>query len=142
MKVFLQKPSGEDPVELEIDAHSSIADLERAIQDCDPQLENAFVAVVLGERILRDTAVRKSLADHGVTDGCSLTLIRHAIPTTLTASLDKTAKIWNSTTGECTQTFSGHRGSILKPWEVPGATEWAYLEADASFLVFLCVQRD
>ena len=108
MKIFLQRPSGEDAVEIEVDAHSSMSDLERAIQDLDVSSENAFVSLLLGERILKDTAAQRSLADHGVTDGCVLTLVRHAVPNVLTACGDKTAKLWNGTTGECTQTLIGH----------------------------------
>ena len=112
MKIFLQRPSGEDAVEIEVDAHSSMSDLERAIQDLDVSSENAFVSLLLGERILKDTAAQRSLADHGVTDGCALTLTRHAIPEILAASTGNTAKLWDSASGECTQAFSGHRRSV------------------------------
>ena len=31
----------------------------------------------------------------------------------LTASLDRTAKLWSTATGECTQTFSGHKNDFF-----------------------------
>merc|ERR1711990_1203044 len=46
-------------------------------------------------------------------DGTSLTLIKLVLPTVLTASLDNTAKIWDISTGDCKQTFSGHGRSVI-----------------------------
>ena len=38
----------------------------------------------------------------------------------LTASYDKTAKLWSTVTGECTQTFSGHADAV----STEGARAW------------------
>merc|ERR1711865_378318 len=40
--------------------------------------------------------------------GTTLTMVKEAAPLVLTASHDTTAKIWETSTGECKQTFSGH----------------------------------
>ena len=112
MTVLLQKPSGDDPTEFDVDPQVSIADFERAILESDPSLQNGLVSLVFGEVILKDDATRKSLRDYGVADGCTVTLLRCVMPETLTASSDKTAKIWSTATGECTQTFSGHGGVV------------------------------
>jgi WD40 repeat protein len=40
-------------------------------------------------------------------------LLRQKLPAVLTASGDSTAKLWNSATGECVQTFAGHAGDVL-----------------------------
>ena len=44
----------------------------------------------------------------GVDDGAALTVVRRYDPRVLTASGDRTAKIWSATTGECLHTLSGH----------------------------------
>ena len=44
----------------------------------------------------------------GVEDGAALTVVRRYDPRVLTASGDRTAKIWSATTGECLHTLSGH----------------------------------
>jgi WD40 repeat protein len=54
-----------------------------------------------------------SLQDAGVPDdGTELTLVRCTVPLVLTGSCDRTAKLWNSDTGECFKTFEGHGDAV------------------------------
>ena len=50
----------------------------------------------------------------------SFTTARGATAFVLTASYDKTAKLWSTVTGQCTQTFSGHADAV----STEGARAW------------------
>lgn len=54
----------------------------------------------------------KSLQDCGLVDGSVLTLVKKRMPAILTASRDRTAKLWSIATGECTHTFFGHAACV------------------------------
>jgi len=63
------------------------------------------------------------LSECGIVNGTALTLIRRVLPMVLTASFDGTAKIWDSSTGECKQTLSGHGGHVRSAvFSADGAT--------------------
>ena len=70
-------------------------------------------SLMLGDRVLADAA-SLALEDLGIGEGASILVLKEQIRKVLTASRDGTAKIWNSTTGECIQTpftlqLRGHR---------------------------------
>merc|ERR1712226_1746957 len=56
---------------------------------------------------------KQTLVGAGVEDGSRLAVLRHAAPKVLTASEDRTAKIWSTVTGECTMTFRGHKAQVI-----------------------------
>ena len=70
------------------------------------------LGLLLGERALPWRSPF-ALADLGIVDGVSLTVITRPSPRLLTAALDGTAKLWNSMTGECLRTLSGHRHNVV-----------------------------
>jgi len=54
-----------------------------------------------------------ALSDCGITEDVKLTLVRKVMSKVLTASCDKTAKIWDPCAGECKQTLSGHTDVVF-----------------------------
>ena len=48
------------------------------------------------------------LLEVGLQDGAALVVIKERVPKVLTASADRMAKLWSSSTGECLLTLSGH----------------------------------
>ena len=111
MKIFVQRLSGEEPIEIEVEPGLSVAGLSSKVQESDPWMPSSTVSLVFGERILE--AGEKCLHDYGIKDGDTLVLIKQKRAKILTASYDTTAKIWSSATGECTQTFRGHTNGIM-----------------------------
>ena len=73
---------------------------------------SSAVLLVLGNRILPDIHTL-SFADVGITDGAIVNLVKKPAPHLLTASFDKSARIWNSVTEECLQTLSGHINCVV-----------------------------
>ena len=73
---------------------------------------NVVLQLVLNETPLQDNANATTLEEHGIQDGTTLDMIKRSAPLVLTASGDKTAKIWDTTTGKCKQTLSGHDGAV------------------------------
>ena len=67
--------------------------------------------------LLRECVLPRSsslaLTELGIVDGVCLTFVKRPFPRLLTAALDGTAKLWNSMTGECLQTFVGHSHHII-----------------------------
>eukprot|EP00933_Yihiella_yeosuensis_P059092 TRINITY_DN6000_c0_g6_i2.p1 TRINITY_DN6000_c0_g6~~TRINITY_DN6000_c0_g6_i2.p1 ORF type:complete len:576 (+),score=95.51 TRINITY_DN6000_c0_g6_i2:138-1865(+) len=63
-----------------------------------------------GEALKDDSALLK---DVGVEDGSLLVLSVQAGCLIVTASADKTARLWNLTTGTCAWTFAGHTDAVL-----------------------------
>ena len=80
----------------------------RAISESEPLSPRFVWSLVLGECILQHHSGASTLADVGIADGTTLTLIKNRSAQVLTASGDKTARIWSTSTGDCVQTFSGH----------------------------------
>ncbi len=68
------------------------------------------MSLILGDRKL--DVDNLSLMEAGIADGAAVIAIKQQLPGVLTASFDKTAKIWNASTGECTQTLCGHSGDV------------------------------
>ena len=74
---------------------------------------NVVLQLVLNETPLQDNANATTLEEHGIQDGTTLDMIKRSAPLVLTGSGDKTAKIWDTTTGECKQTLSGHAERVM-----------------------------
>ena len=52
------------------------------------------------------------LSEWGIQANCKITVVVHRVQQVVTASSDKTAKVWNVTSGECTQTLAGHTDTV------------------------------
>ena len=113
IKVFVQKLSGQEPQIFEIDRQCTVGFLKQSIQERDPAA-CAGVAINLlnSESVLCKGDDEKTLEECGVVDGCTLVSVKQKVAAVLTASNDRTAKLWSAATGECTQTFSGHGGGV------------------------------
>jgi len=109
--VFLQRISGAEPSQLRVASHSTLRDLREAVCKLESCELWSFSLLVDGES-LWNYPDGDLLSDHGIVDGTSLTLVKKALPMVVTASQDHTAKIWDSSTGECKQTLSGHEGCV------------------------------
>ena len=110
MKVFFRTMAGNETFSIDADAQMTLSELRNAIgefvkHDCE-------IILVLDDRELRPRWDGLSLYNCGVGDGSTLSVIMRTPVQVLTASADGIAKIWNSSTGECIQTFSGHIDGI------------------------------
>ena len=56
---------------------------------------------------------KKALDDLDIQEGAELVVIKERVPTVLTASGDKTAKLWDANTGELLHTLRGHTTEIV-----------------------------
>ena len=95
---------------MDIEDESTVAALKRAIHESEQLGVGVSLSLILGHRKL--DVDNLSLAEAGIEEGTTVIAIKHQLPAVLTASVDKTAKIWNASTGECTQTLSGHSGWV------------------------------
>ena len=68
--------------------------------------------LLMDERVLPVNS-HLALATLGIVEGVSLTVIKRPSPRLLTAALDGTAKLWDSMTGVCLCTFTGHSHHII-----------------------------
>merc|ERR1719491_382961 len=59
-----------------------------------------------------NTSESLSLSECGIEEGATLTVIQVQPAQVLTSSDDKTAKLWNAASGECTQTLAGHSREV------------------------------
>ena len=106
MKVFFTTMAGNETFSIDADAQMTLSELRNAIGEFVKH--DGEIILVLGDRELRPRWDGLSLYNCGVGDGSTLSVIMRAPVQVLTASADGIAKIWNSSTGECIQTFSGH----------------------------------
>ena len=107
MQIRMQRLSGDPPYTLEVGRSATLADLRAEV--CKQEsCEVASFSLLLNEDILDHSKDHTSLLDCGIADNITLTLVRQVGFKIVTASLDKTAKIWDSSTGECKQTLAGH----------------------------------
>ena len=105
--IRLQKLSGDEAAKLQFAESATLRDLREAVcnlESCQPW----SFALVMDGQSLRNLPDTDLLKDHGIGDSAVLTLLKTNTPAVLTASDDSTAKIWDSSTGECQQTLSGH----------------------------------
>jgi len=112
IKVRLQKLAGQKRSSVEVDPRATLGDLRQAICDSNPLSSLFSWSVVVGQRMLPQNLDTMSLADLGIDDGATLSLIKQKVVFVATASRDETAKIWDTSTGECTQNLHGHDGAV------------------------------
>ena len=65
--------------------------------------------LLLGDRLLRDPWTLHSM---GIGEGSIVQVVRTKPHLVVTASGDRTARLWNSTSGKCLRTLKGHRGHV------------------------------
>ena len=107
MKVALRSISGDERPSIEVLHNAKLSDLLMAVCDAGA-CPSGSCRMLFGQELLPAHANDALLSDYGIEDGANLTIIDKRIPKILTASDDNTAKIWDSATGECKQTLSGH----------------------------------
>ena len=95
---------------MDVEEESTVAALKRAIHESEQLDVSVSLLLILGHRKL--DVDNLSLVEAGIEEGTTVIAIKHELPAVLTASHDKTAKIWNASTGECTQTLSGHSRAL------------------------------
>ena len=138
IKVTLHWLDGEDSI-IEVDTQITVADLKEVIEQfagCSLSRKRrrtsetrhgckrpVLLKVVLGNAFL--VRSRKVLVEVGVREGTELTVIKEQPELALTDFNTCSAKVWNTSTGECIQTLSGHTSIITD----------AAFGADADFLV-------
>jgi len=122
--VYLQPISGAEPIELQVPSSSSFADLQAAVCTSLSCERSSFSLLMDGDP-LTQAQDGELLSDHQIYSCVILTLVRKTLPRVLTLSLDRTAKIWDSSTGECKQTLTGHSDTLTS----------AAFSADASIIV-------
>ena len=95
---------------MDVEEESTVAALKRAIHESEQLGVGVSLSLILGHRKL--DVDNLSLAEAGIEEGTTVIVVKHQLPAVLTASRDGTAKIWNASTGECTQTLCGHSGTV------------------------------
>ena len=112
MKIHLQPISGGTTCTVEVPDHATLADLRAEVCTAKSCEASSFALLLNGDELTscRDKA---ALSESCVIDSTTLTFVRKVAPKALTASYDKTAKIWDCSTGECKQTLSGHRDHVI-----------------------------
>ena len=99
MKVFLQKMSGAEPSILEVNRLGTLADLRKAVCQLEACTVYSF-SLLLKADVLEETYHDSTfLSKCVVKDGVTLTLVKQRRLKVLTASADRTAKIFDSSTG-------------------------------------------
>ena len=89
-----------------------LGELKRAISESEAVGLDVEVALILADRKLEADLDDLRLCECGIEDGARLVVVRQKVARVLTASQDKTAKIWNASRGECSRTLSGHSGPV------------------------------
>ena len=120
MKIFVQQLGGPEPWILDVDSQATLSDLKTLIRDANGIDDTVVLQLVLNETLfeanmnvlLEANMNATTLEEYGIEDGITLTIIKRPTPLVLTASDDSTAKIWDVSTGECKQTFSGHSNLV------------------------------
>ena len=109
MKIHLQPISGGTTCTVEVPDHATLADLRAEVCTAKSCEASSFALLLNGDE-LKSCRDKAALSECCVIDSTTLTFVRKVAPKALTASHDKTAKIWDCFTGECKQTLSGHTG--------------------------------
>ena len=110
MELFVQTLGG-DVVSIHVEQNITIAELEVVVAEATG-IVDVEITLMLGVKIL-DAAMKDcTISDCGVDEGATLLLVIREYQEVLTASLDKTAKIWSGSTGQCKQTLIGDSGHL------------------------------
>ena len=117
INVSLKNLSGEELAGVEINSQASIAELFKTVRG----QSTARFALLLGGVSLQSYRYNTRLLDCGISNDTTLTYVEACIRNVVTSAVDHTAKIWDSNTGECKLTLSGHtdimRTAIVTPDE-------------------------
>ena len=111
MKINLKTISGDALSTLEVQGHATLADLKETVRESETYDLSTFSLLLDGVH-LTDFPDVTALSACGIEEGTILILVKGVVPKVLTASHDKTVKIWDSSTGECEQTFPEHSGAV------------------------------
>ena len=99
----MQKLSGQEPLIFDVYPHSTLNDLKHSIRESDPiGFHDISMSFLHGDFVLRNDAGdydEKTLQELGIVDGSALALVKHKVCTVLTASADRTAKLWTTASG-------------------------------------------
>ena len=87
--------------------NATLADLRKEVCAARSLHVSSF-ALLLDADELRSCKDEAPLSECRITDNATLTLVRKTSPEVLTASVDRTVKIWDCYTGACKHTLSGH----------------------------------
>jgi len=107
IKLVVQKLGG-DPSPINVQQDITLGDLERVIAKAENLSDEVKIALVLGDQKLEACMKSLTLSQIGIREGATLTLFIEKTAQVLTASKDGTAKIWDTSTGECKRTLTGH----------------------------------
>ena len=107
MKIFVQQLGGKPkPLTIDVDLQATLSELRTLIRVSADIDANTSLVLVLQETLLEEGMNATTLEDCGIEDGTTLSMLKQPKLFVLTASQDKTAKIWDASTGDCKQTFS------------------------------------
>ena len=98
----------DEAVSFIVNETDTVADLKGCVQE-KLGIEPFYQILVLNKARLDDEAM--SLVECGIVEGSKMIVLKKGMRTprlAITASNDRTAKLWDVASGECTQTFSGH----------------------------------
>ena len=104
MRVSISTLTSVEVARLDTDATATLVDLLSLLPNEVDDIECSR-KIFLGEIELRG---HMNLSDIGVEEDSVLTIVFEPILRLLTASDDKTAKVWSAVSGECLRTLSGH----------------------------------
>ena len=113
MRLLLQELSGVELSSIEVESGVSLADLRSATRASLSLDQEINFCLLIGERELHEDIGDLPFALLGVEDGAILVVVKRPAIQVLTTSEDGTAKIWNSSTGDCLLTLAGHAGSAI-----------------------------
>ena len=109
MRLTLASCGGEKLAALDADPAWQLNNVLMALPQNFPQTEYSSVRVFFGTTELRG---QSTLLDLGARDGEVLHLVHSKLPRAVTASKDRSAKIWSTTSGACLHTLTGHGHAV------------------------------
>jgi len=114
--VHIREVSGNEVASLVVEPHWTAAVVLAQIQFESAKRRKIVAGYEVLYKLLHgnvEAEATVTMAAAGVVDEAELTLVRRRYPLILTASGDKTAKLWGSESGECLKTLEGHEGPVL-----------------------------
>ena len=112
IQIVLQTLAGGHTPTVTLDARATLSALRMKIAAAIHQEGGVKQTLVFRESVLPEAKDHASLADLGICDGATLTVVKESVRKVLTASADWTAKIWNSVSGNCLATLAGHASEV------------------------------